>query len=395
MSYRAKIGSSGRLRIVVFARRFWPFSGLGELAVGELASRLRKRGHDVSIATVRWTRSWTERLDYREMPVVRIAAPIAGRWSAGRFARSFARFFSSHRPIDGVIFSGMSEEVQAAISAVPRGVPTVLRIDESFEGVTHSIHRRHVELGLLATSVVATWPTIAKRLAEIEEFPKTTVIHDAVDDLSVTRTVAGQSTARMSLSEAHPIMNVLADQPLVVTGSRLNGDPGVFDLITAWKTVVRYFPEAKLWVLGDGLQANTIWKQIVREELAQSVIMPGFFDDLTEILAAADLYVHPGRTDLPCSCLPRAMAAGLAPVTTLHEWCSWIQSGRNGLIVPPQNPGAMAEALIHGLTQRELRDSWGATAQQTARARFPAQLVIDSYERLLSSGVDQQVEVAT
>ena len=125
-----------------------------------------------------------------------------------------------------------------------------------------------------------------------------------------------QSDARVAISDAHPVLLIGSNQPLVICGAPLEGDPGMLSLLDAWSRVIAQFPKAKLWILGDGSEGRVVWTNILEKHLVQSVVMPGSFDDTQEIFQAADLYVHPLKSDEGCGFLARALAAGVGSVVT-------------------------------------------------------------------------------
>ena len=95
----------------------------------------------------------------------------------------------------------------------------------------------------------------------------------------------------------------------------------------------------------------------------------GFFDDWTEVLMAADAYVHPLQTDASCGALVRALASGTCTVATQNSNTQrLIEKNVNGLLTPPANPAALAEALILALDDTELRNRLGSAARERAIA---------------------------
>ena len=134
------------------------------------------------------------------------------------------------------------------------------------------------------------------------------VVPDGIQiDPGATRTPSDYGASRVAISDAHPVLMIGPTQPLVVCGAPLHGDEGLIDLIDAWPRVLERFPKSRLWIVGDGKKGRQVWEYIQEKHLVHSVIMPGSFDDLHDILQACDVYVHPLRSDESCGFLARAL----------------------------------------------------------------------------------------
>lgn len=388
------------LRLVIVTRRFWPMSGSVELAVGDLACALESLGHHVQIVTARWGKNWPGYFLIREVPVYRIARPTAGPWGSFRFQRAVSRFleqsFEENRPIDGVIVFGLGQETDSVIRTLNQlnSAATILvRIDNKIDAYhrwSQNANRRSLFGLSRATGVIADSDTTRDHLVRFSvNENKIHVIPDGVSAVESNRSGAEQGRARQSLSDAHPILVIEPDQPLVVTMAAMDNDGGLLDLISAWPRVLKSYPRAKLWTLGDGTHDQQIWNAITAKELVHSVIMPGYFDDLETVFQAADLYVHPLRSDTGCSGLTRAMAHQVCPVATATLFTEpLVEKNKTGLVTPKSNPQALAEAIIHGLENRDMRNRLGNAASKRVLERFSISEQARTYIKLISKQAD-------
>jgi glycosyltransferase involved in cell wall biosynthesis len=105
--------------------------------------------------------------------------------------------------------------------------------------------------------------------------------------------------------------------------------------------------------------------------LSSTVLFLGFKEDVRPFLAAADIFVLPSRTEgLPFSLL-EAMSSGLACVATdVGAVGEVISDGVDGLIVPPESPMALAEAIRRLLCDAELRSAIGKHARARIQSDF-------------------------
>ncbi len=192
---RASETSSGdkRLRLLVVSRHFWPHSSLTELAIADLALQLKRHGHNVIIVSSRGGKEWTPRIQYREIPVFRIARQPTGPWSTYRYLRAYTQFFSEQRNLDGVIVTGLGDEALTTTRFFAGKVPVVLRVDNSMDGVQDQLHRRHVEICQNAARVVCNCDALARRISRIAEMPEVSVIRDGVQICRRERNLASQA----------------------------------------------------------------------------------------------------------------------------------------------------------------------------------------------------------
>jgi len=105
--------------------------------------------------------------------------------------------------------------------------------------------------------------------------------------------------------------------------------------------------------------------------------------DIPNLLAAADVFCMPSLWEgLPLAVL-EAMFAGKPIIASgVSGIPEAITSGTHGLLTPPGDIGALADALRSVLGSAELRARLGAAARARAKAEFAIGVMADRYERL-------------
>jgi len=152
-------------------------------------------------------------------------------------------------------------------------------------------------------------------------------------------------------------------------------------------------PQARLSIVGEGPMRQT-WQTLVRRlGLVDRVTFAGEVDDawLPGQYQQADLFVLPAnaRAEAFGMVLLEAMASGLPCITTeLGTGTSWIvQDGVTGLVVPPEDPAALAEAISRLMHDEARRQQYGRAALTRARAEFSEEVMVHRvmavYEELL------------
>jgi glycosyltransferase involved in cell wall biosynthesis len=179
---------------------------------------------------------------------------------------------------------------------------------------------------------------------------------------------------------ANPPDPVPADARVLLCVCRLEPQKGVDVAIRA----VAEVPAAHLVVLGEGPQRREL-EQLARE-LGVQVYLPGRVPDVAAWLRRADLLVHAVRWEGFGLALLEAMLASLPVVATrVSSIPEIVADGETGLLVPPDDPPALAAAL-----QEVLADpaGYGERGLARARAEFSVARMADRtlavYERAMS-----------
>jgi len=120
--------------------------------------------------------------------------------------------------------------------------------------------------------------------------------------------------------------------------------------------------------------------------LRDRVTFLGGVEDVPALFASAHLLAHPSRSEGLSNTILEAMAEGLPVVATnVGGTPEIIEDGRTGLLVPPNAPNALAEALGRLLGDAELRGRLGAAALASVRERCSPAVVTAQYERIYYS----------
>lgn len=119
---------------------------------------------------------------------------------------------------------------------------------------------------------------------------------------------------------------------------------------------------------GEGHDAARLQRLAKQLGVADSVRWLGFQDDVRPVLWAADVFVHPSRREgLSCAIL-EAMAAGLPVIaTSVGGIPELVRHGETGLLVPPDAPTHLADALRRLRAEKALRQRLGTNAQRFVR----------------------------
>jgi len=125
-----------------------------------------------------------------------------------------------------------------------------------------------------------------------------------------------------------------------------------------------------------------------RLDLDEAVGFPGELDDPRPVLLGSTAYVQPSRerTELQPLAVLEAMATGLPIVATrVGGVAEMLDGGRLGLLVPPEDPPALAASLARLLDDPVLAFRLGAAAQAHVRTACSVEGMVDLVEGVYAS----------
>ncbi len=161
---------------------------------------------------------------------------------------------------------------------------------------------------------------------------------------------------------------------------RFAPEKGIDVFLHAVARVKASFPEAQFAVAGDGPDRPSLEALRSQLNLAKTVAMPGEERDMAGFYASLDLLVSASRQEgLPVALL-EGMASGLPVVATrVGAVPQVVADGVTGLLVEPENSGALAEAMNRMLDSPGLRESFGRAGQALVRETFSAARMTEDY----------------
>ena len=177
-----------------------------------------------------------------------------------------------------------------------------------------------------------------------------------------------------------------AQAPVIVAAGRLGPQKGFDLLIAAFAPVARAHPRWRLCIYGGGRDRAALQAQIAAAGLEEQVSLMGSTRDLGAVLAGAGLFALSSRWEGFGMVVVEAMAHGV-PVVSFdcpHGPGETITHGEDGLLVPPEDVGALSAALESLVDDPERRARMGAAARVKAQAYAPA-AVAQRWTELLDS----------
>lgn len=374
------------MRILHLYKDYSPVLGGIENHIRVLAEGQVRRGHDVTVlAANREWRSSEETVNGVKI----ILAPRLGTIASTPISPSLFGWLSRLAPdVTHLHFPHPPGEV--AHMLVGRATATVLtyhsdivrqrRLLRVYEPLLRRALTRADRILVTSPAYVAS----SRYLQDVRE--KCTVVPIGID---VERFEARTGLPRTDLRAR---WGLPADGPVVVFVGRLRYYKGLDFLLRALPLV----PDVHLLLVGGGPLWNATRKLAREIGVDGRVVFTGDVDDadLPGCYQAGDVFVLPSHTRAEAfgTSIVEAMASGLPVVSTeIQTGTSWVnQSGVTGLVVPPCDPRALAQAILTLVSDPALRAAMGAAGAARAGKWFRSSTMVEAVEDVYRQVLDRR-----
>lgn len=178
-----------------------------------------------------------------------------------------------------------------------------------------------------------------------------------------------------------------ANAPLVMLLARLSVIKGIEYFLEAAVITARRFENARFLIVGDlkddPAYRATLKRYADRLGLGRRVIFTGFRLNVAEVLAEATVSVLPSLAEGLSNTLLESMAAGLPIVATrVGGNPEVVEDGATGLLVPPRDSGALAQAISRLLAHAEMARRFGDAGRRRVARHFSLERMIQDTEGL-------------
>jgi glycosyltransferase involved in cell wall biosynthesis len=215
---------------------------------------------------------------------------------------------------------------------------------------------------------------------------KIRVIHNAIDpNETVPDTSSEEIRQRHGLTSNQKVIGVIG---------RLNPEKGQMIFLRAMEKTARSFPGVKALIIGDGQDRAMLDGYCREKALSDHVVFLGHQEKIADYYQVLDLLVLPSLSEgLPNTVL-EAMSFGVPVLATAVGGVPEIIQNGNGMMVPPNDPEALAEKMMDLLRDGALRQAIGLKGKNSLYPRFAPEYrvrqIVNLYEELLSDRAKAQ-----
>lgn len=170
-------------------------------------------------------------------------------------------------------------------------------------------------------------------------------------------------------------------KPAVLTVARLDRLKGIGYLIEAAALV----PDAFFFLAGDGPERANLEERARELDIADRIIFLGRRNDIPALLHSCDIFVLPSLLEgLPLSVMEAMSASKPVIGTNIDGINDLITDRENGLLVPPGDPRALADAINLILSDERLAQRIAASARDTINLGFTQEKMIEGVTDIYS-----------
>jgi len=253
--------------------------------------------------------------------------------------------------------------------------------------IVATFHTSNEDSSIIKTGewvVQSAMERVGARIAVSEEARRTLVAHIGGDAILIPNGVRVKEFAT-----AEPLVEFAGDQPTIAFVGRVDEPRKGFEILCqALPAIVAKFPDLRVLVAGPGDSHEIV--DALPESLQNNLVVFGELSDeqKARVFASADVYVAPntGKESFGIILL-EAMASNTPIVASdIVAFRDVLEGGKCGVLVPPGDPSALAQAVIALLLNKPRREELAiAGAKRVKQFDWPvlAGRIVEVYESVI------------
>lgn len=238
---------------------------------------------------------------------------------------------------------------------------------------------------------VARFHAITRHVADVMA-PRLRIPRDAIEVIPRGRAPdrLGRRTAERK-DQVRKQLRVGDGTPLLLAAGRHEHQKGLDVLVHAFASIKDRAQDAVLLIAGrEGNATDDLHELVQERRLTGDVRLLGPRRDLSDLMCGADVFVLPSRWEGLGGVLLEAMALELPIVASdLPAVREVVQHGETALLVPSEDPKALADSALELIRDQALRERLTARARGRFDSEFAIDRVVDKmirfYERSMAS----------
>ncbi len=217
-----------------------------------------------------------------------------------------------------------------------------------------------------------------------------------IKDLYVSKGVAGKDFIKVihngtTPDEESPAFDFGKKYPgkrIILSAGRLAGQKGFFHLVDAAALLAKEYKNIMFLVFGKGRLLARLKRYAQSKGVSDIVIFEGFVEETAPYLKGCDLFVLPSLYEGMPNAAMEAMGYAKPVVLTRVDGAEeLVAPGGDGLLVPPADPLALAEAIKLLLEDKRLCERLGEQARKKILTNFTREKMISSLREYIEAGM--------
>ncbi len=181
-------------------------------------------------------------------------------------------------------------------------------------------------------------------------------------------------------------LGIAPDVPVLGMIARFHPVKGHRFFLEAAKTISRVRPDCRFLLVGSGQYRSEVEAMVKQLGLREQVIFTGYREDIVDVLHSLDILVISSLSEGFGLTAIEAMAMKVPVVATrVGGLPEIIKDGNNGILVPPADGQAIAQAVLDLLANPEDSRAMAARAFEHVRENFSVEIMAKNTEQLYCS----------
>ena len=261
------------------------------------------------------------------------------------------------------------------IAAKLAGVPIIITHEQ---GLTLWKKRRHIVFERLANNFTDL------RIADGEDVRTNRIVKEKTPPEKIIRLPCGVDIAYFNshLNLNKTKIDFKQNHLCIGTVCRLVGYKGVNYLLKAAKEVISEITDVSFLIVGDGPAREELEDYTRRLGIEKRVAFTGFRSDVREVLTSIDIFVSTSTLDVG---MPTTVFEAMAmekPVitTTVGTPEVYIENEISGIMIPPKDPKALANAIIRLIRDEKLREKMAKNGRKVVSEQASTDATVKKIE---------------
>jgi len=212
---------------------------------------------------------------------------------------------------------------------------------------------------------------------------KITLIYEGVD-------IDAFSKSQKNIDVIKKELGIPKEITVLTSISRISPGKGHLELLEALSLVKKETPNFCLLIVGDDFLNKTFVKKVKNKvnelNLQKNVIFTGWCSDIAKILAITDIFIHCPTTWREAMGIANLEAMAMGKPTIVSDNEGLVEAVVNevtGIIVPPGNIQALAQAILKLIKDKTLANTLGKNAYKRAKDIFNIKKNIKPLEEII------------
>jgi glycosyltransferase involved in cell wall biosynthesis len=415
-----------RMRICFVAFSFRPLVGGAPERAEKLARQLQGLGHDVTVVTFRHYRQWKRKEMLNGLTVVRVSGIYRrnGRLNIGRLGylpnliMLFLTLWRLRHSYD--VIHALQLSIPAALIGQLMHKPVILGIQSAGPSEAQCVQLGERGAVLMADTLTETsflkvdlndWVSGAGDIGHLPQLPLGKAMLNFLRKSNAFYQILSMRSRSYLTSHGFPAEQIVhipgsvdterfqpaperrpdpaRPQRDIICVARMDYAKGVDVLLHAWGRMLsepsewRAYLKPRLRLIGEGVCRVQMERIVAGLGIQDSVEFLGLRTDVVDLLQQCWGFVMPSRWEGMPNALLEAMACGLPCVATRVSGSEdIIADGVNGLLIEPEQPAEMAQALHHIVEDTELAQRLGREGRATVERDYQLTTVVEQYLEL-------------